>query len=210
MLALLTRLRLLALPFSLLGASSLNIGCKSTPNEQQSSRQHSEKLPVLGELPGFELLDQNAQTSSPEKMRGTPWVAAFMFTRCPSICPRITQRMSELDRHAQKLNQALKLVSISVDPEHDTPEVLRAYADKYKIDTSRWSLWTGPYQVIAETAEKGFKIGLAGKATEGAEHLGITHGSHLVLIDREGKIRGYYRSFDDDVVIRLTADLARL
>jgi protein SCO1/2 len=146
----------------------------------------------------------------PSTLRGTPWVAAFMFTRCPSVCPRITARMKELQAASQAAKQPLRLVSISVDPEYDSPAVLEAYAKKFALDTRSWSLLTGPYETIAQTAEQGFKIGLSGKADPSKPDLGLTHGSHLILVDKNNEIRGYYRSFEEDVVARLVADLARL
>ena len=85
--------------------------------------------------------------------------------------------------------------------------MLRAYAEKQHVDLRRWSFWTGHHQPIAEVAEQGFRVGLSGKITEGAEHLGITHGSHLILIDAQGAIRGYFRSFDDDLIERVTSAL---
>ncbi|HSC85768.1 MAG TPA: SCO family protein [Polyangiaceae bacterium] len=186
----------LALALLALGAPGL-AGCK-----------RSEPLPDLGEISQLDLLDQDGKPFSAASLRGRPHLAAFFFTRCPSICPRLTARMKEV--RARTDARELTLVGISVDPENDTPEVLRAYAQKYGIDTHSWSLLTGPYRAIADVAENGFRIGLAGQADASKPDFGITHGSHLILLDARGHIRGYYRSFDDDVVDRLVADLPRL
>lgn len=190
----------------LTGLLVLSTACKKQDQEAPSQAD----LPALHSLPHFELTDQTGKSVSPEQLRGTPWLAAFMFTRCPSICPRITERMKEVQSALQAESLTAHLVSITVDPDHDTPEVLQKYGERYQIDTKSWSFWTGPYQTIAQAAEAGFKVGISGQATEGADHLGITHGSHLILVDGEGKIRGYYGSFDEDLLPRLLSDVRKV
>jgi protein SCO1/2 len=133
-----------------------------------------------------------------------------MFTRCPSICPDLTRHMKEVDQAVKAANKKLGLVSISVDPENDTPEVLRAYAKKYGADVDNWAFLTGDFATIARTSEEGFKIALAGKVEEGKPHLGITHGSHLVLVDGSGKIRGYFRSSESETPSAIVAALSQL
>jgi protein SCO1/2 len=90
-----------------------------------------EALPVLGQIAEFGLKDQTGRAVSARDLRGKTWVAAFMFTRCPTICPRITRRMQELQAHAKQEQAPLTLVSFSVDPEYDTPAVLTAYAGEF-------------------------------------------------------------------------------
>jgi protein SCO1/2 len=168
------------------------------------------ELPVLGTVPSFSFTDQDGQRLDQPSLRGSVWVAAFMFTRCPTICPRITRRM----RHFQELAAAkalpVRLVSISVDPDHDTPPVLRAYAQRFGAVTKNWSFVTGEFASIQKTAVEGFKFALEGRADAGAADYGIIHGSHLVLVDRELRIRGYYRTDDDAAMGQLLADAARL
>lgn len=167
-------------------------------------------LPELSRLGPFALTDQAGEAVSLETFRGKVWAAAFMFTRCPTVCPEITRRMKRVQDGAKERGVELELVSFSVDPEHDTPEVLTKYAAEYGADLGSWTFLTGKYETIARTAEEGFKVGLSGRADPNAEHMGITHGSHLVLVDRQGTIRGYYRTRDDGELDRLLADAARL
>ncbi|HKO48970.1 MAG TPA: SCO family protein [Polyangiaceae bacterium] len=181
-----------------LGASSA--GCK----------KQAEPLPILGQVGAFSLINQNSAAVSDQTLRGKVWAAAFFFTNCPTICPRITRRMRELQVAAAQQVPALALVSISVDPEHDTPPVLLAYAKRFDADAKNWSFLTGDLQVIKRTVVDGFKLALDGKPDPAAENGGIIHGSHLVLVDRTLAIRGYYRSDDDDDLARLLADAARL
>jgi len=184
----------------LLVLSVVGVGC----------RKKAEPLPELGHLGNFSLLDQRAQSVSAEALRGKVWVADFFFTHCPTICPRITRRMRALQIAATQKQVALELVSFSVDPEHDTPPVLLAYAQRFEADTKNWSFLTGDLQVMQRTVVDGFKLALDGKADPAAENGGIIHGSHLVLVDRSLVIRGYYRSDDDDEMRRILEDAARL
>jgi len=178
----------------------LGAGCRGRP----------EPLPNLGQIGAFSLVDQNARAVSAETLRGRVWVAAFFFTHCPTICPRITQKMRSLQLAAAQKGQALQLVSFSVDPENDTPPALLAYAKRFDADLKTWSFLTGELAVVKHTVVDGFKLALDGKADPTAENGGIIHGSHLVLVDRTLAIRGYYRTDDDDELRRILDDAARL
>lgn len=167
-------------------------------------------LPELGSVGSFRLTDEQGRAVSEATFRGKVWAAAFFFTRCPTVCPRITRRMLELQRAAARERTQLELVSFSVDPENDTPEVLLAYAQEHGADLATWRFLTGDLEVVRKTSEQGFKLALDGKPTPGADHLGLFHGSHLVLVDRTGQIRGYYRTSDDDQMAQLLNDAAAL
>jgi protein SCO1/2 len=166
--------------------------------------------PELGNVGVFALTDQQGRAVTPDTMRGKVWAAAFMFTRCPTVCPRITRRMRDLQQAAAKDDVKLELVSFSVDPEHDTPQVLRTYAEQNGADQKTWRFLTGDLEVVRRTSEQGFKLALDGKATEGAEHFGLFHGSHLVLVDGSGNIRGYYRTSEDEQMRQLLEDAKSL
>lgn len=172
--------------------------------------KRSADLPPLGHVGQFSLTDQAGRNVTPEAMRGKVWAAAFMFTRCPTVCPRITRRMRELQQAAAKDGVALELVSFSVDPEHDTPAVLLDYAKKYDANLATWRFLTGDLEVVRKTSEQGFKLAFEGKPTPGAEHFGLMHGSHLVLVDGAGQIRGYYRTSEDERMKQLLLDAAAL
>ncbi len=187
------------------------LACEPTPNKNQGEGGHalprgnrpSGKLPHLNSVPAFSLTNQRALNFGSAELKGTPYLVAFVFTRCPSVCPSVMKRMKEVDEAMKKASKKLNLVSISVDPENDTPEVLTAYAKKYGADVPNWTLLTGSHRTILHTAEEGFKVGLAGSIDEKKEHLGITHGSHFVLVDSQGSIRGYYRSSEKGTVSAL-------
>jgi protein SCO1 len=168
----------------------------------------AEPLPTLGQVGAFSLVDQQARGVTADTLRGKVWVAAFFFTRCPTICPRITRRMRALQVATSGSN--LSLVSFSVDPENDTPQVLLEYAKHYGADLQTWSFLTGDLSVVKRTVVDGFKLALDGKPDPNAENGGIIHGSHLVLVDKTLAIRGYYRTDDEDDMKRLVDDSKRL
>jgi protein SCO1/2 len=172
--------------------------------------QKRDPLPSLGQVGAFTLVDQDGKSVTAQSLRGKVWVAAFFFTRCPTICPRITRRMRALQVAATGHSPPITFVSFSVDPDNDTPPVLLAYAQKYSADLHNWSFLTGDLAVVKETVTNGFKLALDGKPDPNAENGGIIHGSHLALVDPNSAIRGYYRTDDDDAMKQLLEDTSRL
>jgi cytochrome oxidase Cu insertion factor (SCO1/SenC/PrrC family) len=168
-----------------------------------------EPLPVYGQLPAFSLVNRDGRTVRLEDLAGKAWVADFVFTRCPASCPMMSARMARLDRDLPPDLDA-RLVSISVDPVHDTPEVLERYARKLQAP-ERWLFLTGGRQEIRRLCVEGFKLGLDMEpppGTEGPEP--ILHSTRFVLVDGEGRIRGYYEAFDEASTEKLRQDLLRL
>jgi protein SCO1/2 len=152
--------------------------------------------PVLGTLPAFTLTDQTGRPFGTRELAGKVWVADFIFTSCQEACPLLTARMAEVGRRARHLGPDFHLVSISVDPERDTPARLAAYAAEHGASPVSWSLLTGPADAIQAAVTDGFKEGagrerIAG-ADGGAGFWQIFHGEHLVLVDRQLRIRGYF------------------
>jgi cytochrome oxidase Cu insertion factor (SCO1/SenC/PrrC family) len=155
----------------------------------------------FGHVPEFTLTDQDGHSYSRSNLDGKVWIASFLFTRCATLCPQIAARMAELQK-VYASNPDIHLVSITVDPENDTPQVLKAYAAAHNADTARWSFLTGPEKNIYDlVGRRGFMLGVAkneGPArTPGNE---VTHSSRLAVVDRKGAIRGYFdgRAVDDE------------
>jgi protein SCO1/2 len=159
-------------------------------------------------LPAFELVNQRSEPFGMAQLRGKVWVANFMFTSCPTVCPKLTRRMAEIQQRSRHLGDAFHLVTITVDPENDTPEVLARYAEANGAQPGRWWFLTGKLDVLEPTVVKGFKVAM-GKGNTGDGLFGIFHGEHLVLVDREGTIRGYYGA-DDEGIERLLGDAGAL
>jgi protein SCO1/2 len=191
-------------------AAPLALALLLAPLLALSACQRAEPLPELGTVQDFQLTDQHDKPVSLQTFAGKPWVAAFLFTRCPSICPLITEAMKRVQQEARAADLKLQLVSFSVDPSYDVPEVLRAYAQKFSLDQSNWSLLTGDSKVVGRAANESFKLALEGQIDPSGAHFGITHSAHLALVDAAGQIRGFYRSSDPEQLQRLLGDLKRL
>ena len=172
-------------------------------------RDEPKPLPVLGRVADFALVDQASAPVTRAALAGEPWVANFIFTRCPSVCPRLSDRMRAVQALAKQHADTLHLVTFSVDPEHDQPSVLKSYADAYGADQTTWKFLTGNQASIEEIA-RSFSVALDGKADPGKADFGIMHSGHLVLVDGRGRIRGYYPSSEEGVERRILGDLKRL
>lgn len=167
-----------------------------------------EPLPVLGKLPGFSLVNRDGRTVRLEDLAGTPWVADFIFTRCPASCPMMSARMARLNRDLPG-DLDVRLVSFSVDPGHDTPEVLQRYAASFQAP-DRWLFLTGGKEDIRRLSIEGFKLGLDMDPAPGSGPEPILHSTRFVLVDGEGSIRGYYEAFDEASMEKLRGDLLQL
>jgi protein SCO1/2 len=165
--------------------------------------------PVLGTIPPFDLVDQGGRRFGSRELAGRVWVASFVFTRCQTVCPRITAQVARVQERTRELEPALRLVSFSVDPDHDTPERLAEYARAHRANPRVWTFLTGPAPAVRETVERGLRVSM-GKDPADPSPAGISHGSHLVLVDGAGRIRGYYDPEDPGAVDRVVRDAALL
>ncbi len=172
-------------------------------------RPRQEPLPRLGRLPAFSFTRQDGQPFGLKQLEGRAWVANFIFTRCPTICPVFTRKMAGVQKQTAELD-GLALVSFSVDPQYDTPERLTAYGAQYGADPARWSFLTGDYNALKDTIVGGFKMAMGRNEEDVDDIPNIFHGSHFVLVDRTGEIRGYYNSEHDDAVEKLLRDARQL
>lgn len=165
-----------------------------------------ESLPVYMAAPDFELTNRDGRRITTDDLRAQPWVADFIFTSCPGVCPLLTERMQELAEDVPA--DRVRLVSISVDPENDTPEVLEAYARKNQAGEN-WLFLTGEQEHVAAVIKDGFKLAYDPAPGERAAEP-IVHSNRFVLVDAEGQIRGYYNAFDEKELADLRRDLASL
>jgi protein SCO1/2 len=161
-------------------------------------------ISFYGAVPSFQLVNQDGERFGSAQLMGKIWIADFIFTACPGPCPMISSRMSELQKPLGKTD--VHLVSFTVDPEKDTPEVLRGYAEKLHAQPKRWDFLTGPKSAIYDLSRNGFKL-----AASDSEEDGIpVHSTRLILVDRHGQIRGYYEATAPDAVTKLLADTSHL
>jgi protein SCO1/2 len=158
-------------------------------------------LPVLGTVGGFQLKNQDNQNTTLEDLKGRIWVADFIFTTCSGLCPTMSKHMAELQKSFSGLDD-VRFVSISVNPETDTPEVLKRYADKYQATSGQWIFLTGPQGDIQKLALESFKMGDMKDI--------LFHSSFFVLVDGAGRVRGYYEGTDEVRLKQLYEDLSLL
>ena len=162
-------------------------------------------ISAYGSVPGFQLTNQNGQPFGSAQLAGKIWIADFIYTTCPGPCPMISSRMSELQKPLEKTD--VHLVSFSVDPDKDTPEVLRGYAAKLQAEPSRWDFLTGAKSAVFNLSHDGFKLAVS----DGSDAQGIpVHSTRMVLIDRHAQIRGYYDATEPEAITKLLADTNHL
>lgn len=220
----------------------------------------SPRLPVYGSVPEFSLIERGGRRVARSDLLGRVWIADFIYTNCPDTCPLMTARMAQLQSQFAA-EKDVRLVSITIDPERDTREVLSRYADRFRADPERWLFLTGKKEATYRLVQEGFRLSVvdpkavrspleevfpserpeprrgpeAGRqAAKDPPDLGVfgwaldrllapppalahegrggdpIHASRFVLVDRQGRIRGYYDSDDAEALERLRRDVRTL
>ena len=192
----------LAVALISIGIYSLNDWLRS-----QEIRTPSRILPMLGSVPEFSLTNLDGKTIGSKDLAGNIYVVDLIFTQCAGTCPILTAQLASL-QHSLIKTTNVKLVSISVDPNNDTPEVLAAYAKHYNADTKSWYFLTGDIPTIYKIAKDGFKLTL--DSVGGDFKNPIVHSERFVLVDKKGNIRGFYNGTEDDSKSKVLADIGDL
>jgi len=169
---------------------------------------HEPELPMLAPIADFSLTDQDGHPFGTSELRGKVWIAGFAFTSCPSVCPMLTSQMSNLERRLERFGERLHLVTVTVDPENDTPDRLRAYALEHHANLARWSFLTGAPEQVRTTLSRGFMVHV-GPRTAVRDGFDILHTARLMLVDENGRLRGTY-STDGPGLDGLSRDVERL
>jgi protein SCO1/2 len=186
-----------------------------------------ESLQIYGTVPPFSLVERSGRAVTLADLRGKVWVANFIYTQCTETCPTQSLQVSRLQLEFPT-EPDLRLVSITVDPERDTPDVLKRYAERYQADPERWLFLTGPKRAIYQLAADGFKLSVVDPddrketsgmlrslgprpafATHGSKGL-VIHSSRFVLVDRLARIRAYHQPTDLESLERLRRNLRAL
>lgn len=163
----------------------------------------------LGEVADFSLVERSGRTLSRSDLIGKVWIAGFVFTHCTGPCPRLTGVMAGLQQALP--DDDVRLVSFSVDPERDTPQVLAQYAENFSADPSRWLFLTGPKQDIHRLIRESFRLTVEqAPAEERAPGNEITHSTRLAVVDRRGHVRGLYDGTDPQAVEQLRRKVEEL
>ncbi len=172
----------------------------------ERAKDSSPPLPIYGQIGDFTLTNQAGQPLSAIDLKGHIWIADFIFTRCPTMCIVVTGNMAAADKELANLPE-VRLVSFSMDPEFDTPEVLAKYAESRGAKLPRWAFLTGPKDVMHALTRDQFKQAVMEKP--GADQP-IIHSDRLVLIDQKGRIRGLYSGEQQQSVKELAAAVRKL
>jgi protein SCO1/2 len=162
--------------------------------------QHRD-LQVFGKIPHFDLVAQDGQPFHSEALAGKIWVADFIYTTCPGPCPRMTSQMREVQDATSNLAD-VRMVSFTVDPAADTPPVLATYARTHGASTTTWSFLTGPVSTLQMLDRDAFKLG----NIDGT----LQHSTRFVLVDRQGRIRGYYDTSEPSAIAKVISDVKSL
>jgi protein SCO1/2 len=178
---------------SVVEADRLNIDKKSeeTP-ELVYITQYEERKKV----PDFKFVNQDGDTITNKDYLGKVYVVEFFFTTCPSICPIMSENLVKI-QNKLKGNENFGIVSITIDPEHDTPQVLKEYAEEHKVTNPNWNFLTGDRKVIYDMANIGFGIFADEDETVPG---GFAHSGLFALIDKEGYVRSREDEFGNPII----------
>jgi protein SCO1/2 len=194
---------------ALVGVAAAALYQRARRAARQASFERQATLPVLGRVPDFSLTNRDGSTVRLSDLAGAPWIADFVFTRCVSSCPMLSERLARFDRSLPP-GSAIRLVSFSVDPTHDTPPVLERYARSFAA-SRRWLFLTGDAEQIQTLSRQGFKLALEpGGGGQGGGTEAILHSTRFALVDANGAIRGSYQALDPEALRQLAVDARAL
>ncbi len=195
--------------------------------ERAATSTDLERLGRYGRVPFFTLTERSGRPVTLDDLRGSIWVADFIYTECTESCPTQSLALARLQREFAGASD-LRLVSITVDPQHDTPAVLRRYAERYGA-TERWWFLTGDKRAIYCLARDGFRLSVSDPADPGPVPCGalswlqpaaawahhgsrglVLHSARVAVVDRTGEIRAYHLATDPDSLARLGENLRTL
>ena len=157
-------------------------------------------LPVIEQVADFTLTNQNGKAVSLADLRGHVWVADIIFTRCAGPCPRMTRQMNELEK-ALPAGSDTKLVTLTTDPEYDTPNVLKKYGEQYSADPNRWMFLTGTKSQIRKLGVNSLKLTALEKEPGERDDPNdlFIHATIFVLVDRNGQLRGVFQTTGEGI-----------
>ncbi len=202
----------------LLGMSAVMLWHVFQGEPQDSIQKSPDRLPVHQTVPDFQLVERSGQHFARQGLASHIWVANFVFTRCPGVCPLLSTQMAKLQTALQDARgTSVRLLSFSVDPEWDTTERLRSYADKHGADPNRWFFLTGELNAVQQLVTHGFQLAMMNAQPEGStahrQHKQleqIVHSDRFVLIDPEFRIRAYYRGTEAGLIEQVLHDIDML
>ncbi len=176
----------------------------SFPIYRSVIRELPNPLPVLGEVPEFSFIDENDKSFGSRDLKGKVYIANFMFTSCQTACPLLLKKVQKVQHRLRGVIDRAAIVSFTVDPKVDRPNVLYAKAREYKANPNVWRFLTSTEEEVKKLLVDGFKVPMGEKELAG-NVWDVAHSNKLVLVDQKGRIRGYY-SIEDDSINHLMID----
>jgi protein SCO1/2 len=164
------------------------------------------ELPIIAQLPTWRLTSENGTPFGTAELQGRVYLANFIFTRCPTVCPKMLQDTALIQKRIRGTGHKVALATFTVDPDHDTPAVLFKTARGLKANPYTWTFLTSTDKpALLKLYQEGFKV----NAAAGAGLMDIAHSEKIVLVDQLGRVRGYY-SYDKNSVNQLMIDVGLL
>ena len=166
------------------------------------------ELPIIAQVPKFELISENGQRFGSEELKGRIYLANFVFARCPTVCPKMLLELEKIQKRVRGTGHKVAIVTFTVDPEHDSEKVLFDLARKHNANPYTWTFLTGDNKDdMFKLYRDGFKVGVEQGPPQSI--MEIAHSEKIVLVDGDNRVRGYY-SFDENSVNKLMIDVGLL
>jgi protein SCO1/2 len=180
-------------------------GCKREEPFEILQAPPAPTLQKYWQVPEFSFTERSGKPFSRSELANKVWIADFFYTECPGPCPMLSSRLSALQGKLANRSD-VRLVSISLDPAKDTPAVLQQYANRFKAGPN-WYFLTGDKAMTYSLVQTGFKLAVAEEKNNPDP---ITHSTKLLLIDRQGWVRGFYEGVGADQTEQLVSDVDKL
>lgn len=179
----------------------------SYPMYRSMNRTLPPELPVIAQVPEFRLTSENNQPFGSQDLKGRVYLANFVFSRCPTVCPKMLTDLEVIQKRVRGTGKKVAIVTFTVDPERDTPHVLFDLARKHKASPFTWTFLTSPDKdALFKLYKEGFMVAADQNPTDLFD---IAHSQKIVLVDQDNRVRGYY-AFDKDSVNQLMIDVGLL
>ena len=176
----------------------------SYPIYRSLNRTLPPELPIIAQVPDFELISENGQRFGSKDLKGRVYLANFVFARCPSVCPKMLADLEKIQKRVRGTGKKVAIVTFTVDPEHDNEKVLFDLARKHKANPFTWTFLTGTDKdAMFKLYRDGFKVGVEKNPKDLFD---IAHSEKIVLVDGENRVRGFY-SFETNDVNKLMIDV---
>lgn len=179
----------------------------SYPIYKSLNRTLPPELPIIAQVPEYQLISENGQRFGSADLKGRVYLANFVFARCPSVCPKMLGELEKVQKRVRGTGKKVAIVTFTVDPEHDNEKVLFDLARKHKANPFTWTFLTGSdKEAMFKLYRDGFKVGVEQNPRNMFD---IAHSEKIVLVDGENRVRGFY-SFDTNDVNKLMIDVGLL